>query len=523
MCATGDITYVFPPFLPSNTEQTQYDDLLAPFSLREGLFYGHKQKERSRKAWGLLLRFYRPSCLNSVHRRGALYKTTCAGRAFPEFDFLNAWARICNPFLCCLWVVEEGFFVETERREEMRKLIPCMIGLAILLLGGESQNTAIGAASLDFSCAEVTEIPQSECEALVALYHSTNGDHWRYNSWWLVTTRPCRWYGVTCSAAGHVRRLLLSHNQLTGSIPPELGNLSSLESLLLSHNQLTGSIPPELGNLSSLLSLWLFSNQLMGSIPPELGNLSSLLSLWLFSNQLTGSIPPELGNLSSLWSLLLSHNQLTGSIPPELGNLSRLSSLRLSSNQLTGSIPPELGNLSRLEWLELHNNLFSGPLPVSLTNLVYLNAFRFANTDLCKPDDPAFRAWLNSVPIVWSTDFYCGGARVINDSLNLDDIDTSYSPSDSRAPAGVFTISATFTNTSSDLLSNVFFEVVRPTYAFTGDMVLNADSGPGGVGAKVSVPGIINPGDSFEVVFEIGLQEQAPFNFFVDAYGVLAP
>ncbi len=29
-----------------------------------------------------------------------------------------------------------------------------------------------------FSCADVSEIPQVECEALVALYNSTNGDGW---------------------------------------------------------------------------------------------------------------------------------------------------------------------------------------------------------------------------------------------------------------------------------------------------------------------------------------------------------
>ena len=32
------------------------------------------------------------------------------------------------------------------------------------------------------SCADVTEIPQSECEALVALYNSTDGDNWYTNT-----------------------------------------------------------------------------------------------------------------------------------------------------------------------------------------------------------------------------------------------------------------------------------------------------------------------------------------------------
>jgi len=31
-------------------------------------------------------------------------------------------------------------------------------------------------------CAAVTEIPSTECEALVALYNSTDGANWSYNS-----------------------------------------------------------------------------------------------------------------------------------------------------------------------------------------------------------------------------------------------------------------------------------------------------------------------------------------------------
>ena len=41
--------------------------------------------------------------------------------------------------------------------------------------------------------------------------------------------------------------LWLSGNQLTGAIPPALGNLSQLRRLHLQHNRLSGPIPPELG------------------------------------------------------------------------------------------------------------------------------------------------------------------------------------------------------------------------------------------------------------------------------------
>jgi Leucine-rich repeat (LRR) protein len=205
------------------------------------------------------------------------------------------------------------------------------------------------------NCNQVTEIPSTECEVLVTFYNSTNGDNWTDNSGWLETNTPCGWKGVTCSG-GHVLALNLSSNQLSGSIPPELGQLSNLEDLVLFSNQLSGTIPAELGQLTNLTWLSLRGNQLSGTIPPELGQLTNLTELYLFSNQLSGTIPPELGQLSNLEYLRLSFNQLSGSIPPELGQLSNLKRLRLYYNQLCGEIPSELMNLTNLGDLRLQNN-----------------------------------------------------------------------------------------------------------------------------------------------------------------------
>ena len=97
--------------------------------------------------------------------------------------------------------------------------------------------------------------------------------------------------------------LNLNENQLTGEIPPEIGNLSNLEKLYLSNNQLTGSIPLEIGNLTNLTELYLGYNRIGGEIPPEIGNLTNLTSLWLYNNQLTGIIPETICELTNLnWS-----------------------------------------------------------------------------------------------------------------------------------------------------------------------------------------------------------------------------
>ena len=193
----------------------------------------------------------------------------------------------------------------------------------------------------------MSEIPQAECEALVAFYNHTNGPYWSRSSGWLTTATPCSWYGVMCRD-GHVTGLELFTNQLSGSIPSELGDLSHLTYLGLASNDLSGPIPPELGKLGNLNMLILNDNQLTGEIPVELGDLANLAHLRLFNNQLSGNIPGELGNLTSLTDLVLHRNQLSGGIPPELSNLASLRVLYLSYNQLSGEIPSSILNLVNL-------------------------------------------------------------------------------------------------------------------------------------------------------------------------------
>ena len=94
--------------------------------------------------------------------------------------------------------------------------------------------------------------------------------------------------------------------------------------------------------LINLEWLHLFDNNLSGPIPPELGNLANLQWLRLENNGLTGAVPAELGGLAKLRELRLDGNRLTGEIPPELGALSFLGELRLSGNNLSGCVPRTL-------------------------------------------------------------------------------------------------------------------------------------------------------------------------------------
>ena len=112
-----------------------------------------------------------------------------------------------------------------------------------------------------------------DCSALVALWAATDKV-----LPWADGSSLCTWMSMEPSSPAiscdkHTKRVTevyLSDNGLTGSIPPELGKLSSLQTLHLEDNGLTGSIPPELGNLSSLWGLYFNANGLTGLVPTQL-------------------------------------------------------------------------------------------------------------------------------------------------------------------------------------------------------------------------------------------------------------
>lgn len=91
---------------------------------------------------------------------------------------------------------------------------------------------------------------QSERNALMALYHTTNGDQWKNHTGWGSLQPLNEWYGVTTDIEGHVVELNLNNNQLSGELPIEIGNLIHLKTLSLSKNNLSGNMPPEIGQLT---------------------------------------------------------------------------------------------------------------------------------------------------------------------------------------------------------------------------------------------------------------------------------
>jgi len=126
-------------------------------------------------------------------------------------------------------------------------------------------------------------------------------------------------------------------------------------------------------DIESTTEIDFYNQELTGSIPSEIGCLTNLTALSLHTNQLTGEIPSEIGNLMNLSELNLQDNQLTGEIPVEIGNLTNLTNLRLYNNQLTGEIPSEIGQLTNLTYLYLYNNQLTGEIPPEVCDLIENN------------------------------------------------------------------------------------------------------------------------------------------------------
>ncbi|RCV07307.1 hypothetical protein SETIT_1G233400v2 [Setaria italica] len=179
--------------------------------------------------------------------------------------------------------------------------------------------------------------------------------------------------------------LLMSENNLSGTVPPRIGRFSSLVQLSLDQNYLTGTIEEWVGNMTKLERLNLRSNSFVGIIPPSIGQLTRLTYLFLAENQFTGFIPPSFGNLKSLSELHLSYNNFKGGIPSELGSFRVLTILNLSSNRFSGGIPETLGKFEQIQTIQMDQNILTGNVPSTFRTLNTLSRLNLSHNNLSGP------------------------------------------------------------------------------------------------------------------------------------------
>ncbi|GKV50338.1 hypothetical protein SLEP1_g57046 [Rubroshorea leprosula] len=159
--------------------------------------------------------------------------------------------------------------------------------------------------------------------------------------------------------------ILLSNNNLQGSIPESICDATNLQVLDMSNNSLNGTIPQCLNEMQFLKVLDLSRNNLNGNISNKFSSNCSLQTLNLNGNHLEGEVPRSLANCTILEVLDLGNNQISDTFPCHLKNMSSLRVLVLRYNKFHGLItcPDDNSSWPPLQIVDLASNHFKGELP----------------------------------------------------------------------------------------------------------------------------------------------------------------
>ncbi|KAL9438023.1 hypothetical protein AB3S75_023815 [Citrus x aurantiifolia] len=211
---------------------------------------------------------------------------------------------------------------------------------------------------------------------------------------WNLSVDPCSgrggWFvdlkknAVTCNCSYsggtvcHVVSIILKEQSLPGVLPPELSRLPFLQEIDLTRNYLNGTIPSEWASLP-LVNISFLANRLTGPIPKNFANISTLANLTVQFNRLSGELPEELGSLFNLEKFHINSNNFTGELPQTFAKLTNMKDFRISDNQFTGEIPSFIQNWTKLHTLVIQASGLVGPIPSGITSLRSLTDLRISD------------------------------------------------------------------------------------------------------------------------------------------------
>ncbi|KAH6765271.1 receptor-like kinase in flowers 1 [Perilla frutescens var. frutescens] len=236
-----------------------------------------------------------------------------------------------------------------------------------------------------------SQVPQEEVDALQqivtemgATYYKFNGDQCEIEMVGMSPTLPTSSEGyVDCNCnfnnntVCHITNIVLKSLNLPGVLPSNITKLPYLEAVDFAYNLLSGTIPTQWAS-TKLTNISVLVNRLSGEIPKELGNITTLMYLNLEANHFSGTIPSDIGRLINLRALILSSNLLTGNLPASLSALRNLNDFRINDNSLSGRIPDFIRNWKQLQRLEMQASGLEGPIPSYISGLTMLTGLRIS-------------------------------------------------------------------------------------------------------------------------------------------------
>ncbi|XP_078152854.1 receptor-like protein EIX2 [Carex rostrata] len=231
------------------------------------------------------------------------------------------------------------------------------------------------------------------------------------DTWWLSNMRSLKYIDMsgvdfkdsnnwvqTLNKLSSLEVLVFSGNNLNGTIPTDIGNLTNLVQLDLRDNNLNGTIPTDIGNLTNLVQLDVSGNSLTGLLSKtHLTGLSKLKylgladtnitilfgsewtpsfqlnTIWLRSNKQGPKFPSWIRRQVQIEYLDLTDTGIDDCIPDWVWSLSSLRYLWLPTNILRGKLPASLVHMTKLKVLHLNNNRLVGKIPFLPTSLMYLD------------------------------------------------------------------------------------------------------------------------------------------------------
>ncbi|CAH9134358.1 unnamed protein product [Cuscuta epithymum] len=205
---------------------------------------------------------------------------------------------------------------------------------------------------------------------------------------------PCNWAQVECEN-GRVTKIQIGKKGITGSLPANLGNLTSLTVFEVMENGLVGDVP-NLAGLSSLQRLLLNGNGFTSISPDLFAGMNSLETVTLDNNPFaTWQFPESLKDASALRFFSAINCSISGPLPEIFSSFPSLTELRLSFNSISGQLPSSFsGSPLQTMWLngQSGDSRLNGPLDVlqNMTDLVQVwlhgNSFTGSIPDLSALD-----------------------------------------------------------------------------------------------------------------------------------------
>lgn len=274
--------------------------------------------------------------------------------------------------------------------------------------GTTANNTLTNVVSVRWSAYAVCNnasltVPVWDCEALGDLYTSTNGASWYRRDNWLISPDVNSRFGVTVSA-GRVYDICLNRdtsgnawcsasagfsttnaNNLTWPLPATIGNLSNLRYLILSYNNISGTLPTTIDQLDSVIYMWINNNNLTWPLPTTIGGLANLRNLYLWGNNINGTIPTQIANLPLIDYIHLDNNDIVWPLPNLTALNDTLEYLVISNNNISWPIPSWIYSMTNLRYLYLNNNPIGGTLSSSINNLTQLTHLQLSSAQMTWP------------------------------------------------------------------------------------------------------------------------------------------